>query len=52
MHQPETVASVSASAPRLIGIVNITEDPFSDGGRYLAPAAALTPSSCAPTVPT
>jgi Pterin binding enzyme len=41
MHQPETVASVSASAPRLIGIVNITEDPFSDGGRYLAPAAAL-----------
>jgi dihydropteroate synthase type 2 len=28
-------------APRLVGIVNITEDSFSDGGRYLAPADAL-----------
>ena len=27
--------------PRLIGIVNITEDSFSDGGRYFAPADAL-----------
>jgi dihydropteroate synthase type 2 len=26
---------------RLLGIVNLTEDSFSDGGRYLAPAAAL-----------
>ena len=27
--------------PRLVGILNITEDSFSDGGRYLDPAAAL-----------
>ena len=27
--------------PRIVGIVNITEDSFSDGGRYLAPASAL-----------
>jgi dihydropteroate synthase len=30
-----------AGRPRIIGIVNITEDSFSDGGRYLAPADAL-----------
>jgi dihydropteroate synthase type 2 len=28
-------------SPRLFGIVNITEDSFSDGGRYLDPAAAI-----------
>ena len=27
--------------PQVLGIVNITRDSFSDGGRYLAPAAAL-----------
>lgn len=27
--------------PRLLGIVNITEDSFSDGGRFLAPEAAI-----------
>src|SRR5205809_5519402 len=27
--------------PLLVGILNITEDSFSDGGRYLDPAAAL-----------
>jgi dihydropteroate synthase type 2 len=27
--------------PRLVGILNITEDSFSDGGRYLDPAAAV-----------
>lgn len=41
MSKPETVAPVPASVPRLIGVVNITEDSFSDGGRYLAPADAL-----------
>jgi dihydropteroate synthase type 2 len=30
-----------AGDPRLVGIVNITADSFSDGGRYLNPAAAL-----------
>jgi dihydropteroate synthase type 2 len=29
------------SLPRLFGIVNITEDSFSDGARYLEPAAAI-----------
>ena len=32
---------VPAGRPRIIGIVNITEDSFSDGGRYLTSAAAL-----------
>lgn len=41
MDEPETSTPVPASAPRLIGIVNITEDSFSDGGRYLSPADAL-----------
>lgn len=27
--------------PSILGILNITEDSFSDGGRYLAPAAAI-----------
>ncbi len=30
-----------AGNPRIVGIVNITEDSFSDGGRYLGPAAAV-----------
>jgi dihydropteroate synthase type 2 len=30
-----------AGRPRIVGIVNITEDSFSDGGRYLAAADAL-----------
>jgi dihydropteroate synthase type 2 len=30
-----------AGKPRIVGIVNITEDSFSDGGRYLDPAAAV-----------
>jgi dihydropteroate synthase type 2 len=30
-----------AGSPRIVGIVNITEDSFSDGGRYLDSAAAL-----------
>lgn len=29
------------SLPQLFGILNITEDSFSDGGRFLAPGAAL-----------
>jgi dihydropteroate synthase type 2 len=30
-----------SAGPKLLGIVNITEDSFSDGGRFLAPEAAL-----------
>ncbi len=29
------------SRPRLVGVVNVTADSFSDGGRYLEPAVAL-----------
>ena len=32
---------VPAARPRLVGVVNITEDSFSDGGRFLAPDDAL-----------
>src|SRR5205809_8098088 len=32
--------------PLLVGIVNITEDSFSDGGRYLDPAAAIAQARC------
>ncbi len=35
---PEKAAKVR---PTIFGIVNITEDSFSDGGRYLDPAAAI-----------
>lgn len=28
-------------APKIVGIINITEDSFSDGGRFLAPSAAV-----------
>ncbi len=31
----------AGAAPRLLGIVNLTRDSFSDGGRYLAPEAAV-----------
>jgi dihydropteroate synthase len=34
-----------AGSPRIVGIVNITEDSFSDGGRYLDPAAAVAHAS-------
>ena len=30
-----------AGSPRIVGIVNITEDSFSDGGCYLAPSVAV-----------
>lgn len=32
--------------PLFIGILNLTPDSFSDGGRYLAPAAALAQARC------
>jgi len=43
MRSPVTRAAplLPAGSPRIVGIVNLTEDSFSDGGRYLAPAAAL-----------
>jgi dihydropteroate synthase type 2 len=45
MNSPVTAARVGpllpAGDPRIVGIVNITEDSFSDGGRYLDPEAAI-----------
>lgn len=35
-------AGLSWDAPRLMGILNVTPDSFSDGGRFAAPEAALT----------
>ncbi|HEY9038512.1 MAG TPA: dihydropteroate synthase [Roseovarius sp.] len=36
------IARLSFDAPRLMGILNVTPDSFSDGGRFNAPEAALT----------
>jgi dihydropteroate synthase type 2 len=46
MSSPVTIAArvrplLPAGDPRIVGIVNITEDSFSDGGRYLDPEAAI-----------
>jgi dihydropteroate synthase len=35
------VAGLTLDRPRLMGVVNVTPDSFSDGGRYLAPDAAV-----------
>jgi dihydropteroate synthase len=37
----ESVAGITLDRPRLIGIVNVTPDSFSDGGQHFAPAAAI-----------
>lgn len=39
-------AGVTLDQPRMMGIVNITPDSFSDGGQFLEPAAALTRGAC------
>ncbi|WP_138935654.1 dihydropteroate synthase [Roseovarius arcticus] len=35
------IAGVAWDTPRLMGILNVTPDSFSDGGRFIAPDAAL-----------
>lgn len=40
-----TRGSVSVARPVVVGILNVTPDSFSDGGRYLDPAAALAHAS-------
>ena len=35
-------AGLSMAKPRLMGILNVTPDSFSDGGQFLAPEAAVT----------
>ena len=43
MRSPVTRSAplLPAGSPRIVGVVNITADSFSDGGRYLDPAAAV-----------
>jgi dihydropteroate synthase type 2 len=43
MRSPVTRSAplLPAGSPRIVGIVNVTADSFSDGGRYLNPAAAV-----------
>lgn len=36
------IAGLTFDRPRLMGILNVTPDSFSDGGRFLAPEAALS----------
>jgi dihydropteroate synthase len=35
------VAGLALDRPRIMGVVNVTPDSFSDGGRYLTPQAAI-----------
>ena len=37
----KAIIGVSMNAPRIMGIVNVTPDSFSDGGGYVEPAAAI-----------
>jgi dihydropteroate synthase len=42
LRQPRpAIAGISLDRPRIMGIVNVTPDSFSDGGHYLAPEAAV-----------
>ena len=36
------IAGLSMAAPQVMGILNVTPDSFSDGGRYIEPASALS----------
>ncbi len=41
MHWQTSRYRIDLARPRVMGIVNVTPDSFSDGGQYLAPAAAV-----------
>ncbi|MCP5283812.1 MAG: dihydropteroate synthase [Burkholderiaceae bacterium] len=41
MHWQTTRYRIDLTRPRVMGIVNVTPDSFSDGGRYLAPSDAI-----------
>ncbi len=41
MTAPFSISGPRVMGPRLMGIVNVTPDSFSDGGRFVAPQAAL-----------
>jgi len=36
------IAGMTMDAPRIMGILNVTPDSFSDGGKFIAPEAALS----------
>ncbi|MDA0702247.1 MAG: dihydropteroate synthase [Proteobacteria bacterium] len=38
---PAAFAGIALDRPRLVGVVNVTPDSFSDGGRFLDPAVAI-----------
>ena len=39
--RPAEFAGIALDRPRLVGVINVTPDSFSDGGRFLDPAAAV-----------
>lgn len=41
MHWQTARSCIDLSRPRVMGIVNVTPDSFSDGGRYFEPSAAI-----------
>jgi len=43
---PELAALLSGPYPAVMGILNITPDSFSDGGRFIAPERALAQARC------
>ncbi len=44
-HETWRAAKMEAGKPRIMGVLNVTPDSFSDGGRYAAGEAALTRAS-------
>ncbi len=40
-HAPENFAGLSLAQPTLMGVVNVTPDSFSDGGRFSSPTYAI-----------
>ena len=42
MSRPAEFAGLSLDRPHIMGILNVTPDSFSDGGRFLKPERAIT----------
>lgn len=40
-HRQAIAALLSSAVPRVMGVLNVTPDSFSDGGKYIAPQSAL-----------
>ena len=41
MHWRHATGVLDLDAPRVVGIINVTPDSFSDGGRFASPDPAL-----------